>query len=421
MKIALVSYEYPPDTSYGGISTYVYQAAHMLVKAGHLVEVFTASPTRTGSCQESGINVHRICLHRKQRLRFGNEITSTFIDRHRQIGFDIFEGPEIGAETRGIAQHLPTLPRVVKLHTPQCLINQLNQIKPTLKMRFRRNIGAFRRRQWPKPFPQPHYDREQDLERYYTLSADEITTPSKALGDLLIDRWQLPPHRVFTVPNPYVPSAELLNLPVLRSSLNSDRKVVTFVGRLEQRKGILDLALAIPQILRHFPPVTFRFVGATDLSPEPPETMQSYLERRLRSHRTSLDFTGPVSLESIPEILAKTDICVFPSHWENFPNVCLEAMAAGKAIVGSNAGGMAEMLCDGKTGILITPHQPQQIAQAVIHLLKDNSLCAQLGAAARERVCTEYNTDKISALQIASYERAIQSKQRRQSKDRCVA
>jgi len=60
MKIALVSYEYPPDTSYGGISTYVYQAAHMLVKAGHLVEVFTASPTRTGSCQESGINVHRI-------------------------------------------------------------------------------------------------------------------------------------------------------------------------------------------------------------------------------------------------------------------------------------------------------------------------------------------------------------------------
>mgnify|MGYP001791481204 CR=1 FL=1 len=414
MKIAFISYEYPPDTSYGGIATYVHQAAHMLVRAGHLVEVFTASPTRTGFWQEEGITVHRICLQQNQRSHFGDKITAAFVDRHQQIGFDVLEGPEIGAETRGIAQHLPTLPRVVKLHTPQYLIDQLNQIKPTVKMQLRRNIGALRRGQRPKPFPKYHYDQTQDIERDYTLSADEITTPSKALGELLIDCWHLPPTRVFTVPTPNVPTAELMRLPILPSSPNNSRKVVTFVGRLEQRKGVLDLAAAIPQVLRHYPQVIFRFVGATGLSPEPPEMMQPYLKRRLRSHRKSLDFIGPVSLESIPKILAKTDICIFPSLWENFPNVCLEAMAAGKAIVGSHAGGMADMLDGGKAGILVAPRQPQQIASAVLKLLKDDDLCMQLGAAARERVCTQYNTHKISALQIASYKRAIQRATERQ-------
>ena len=60
MNIAFISYEYPPDTAYGGIATYVHQAAMMLSRRGHHVEVFSGSPHRTGTENEECLLVHRI-------------------------------------------------------------------------------------------------------------------------------------------------------------------------------------------------------------------------------------------------------------------------------------------------------------------------------------------------------------------------
>lgn len=408
MKIAFVSYEYPPDTACGGIATYVYQAAQLLTQAGCKVEVFAASPERSGFVEEAGVGVHRIRLAPEQRSQFPDKITAIFAARHNQIEFDVVEGAEIGAETRGIAEHVTNVARVVKLHTPTYMIRQMNHIKPSLKMHVRRYGGALRRGQRPKPFAQFEYDRTQDLERHYALTADEVTTPSIALGEILIEQWGLPRDRVTTVPNPYVPAPELLAIPIQKECC----RTVTFIGRLEQRKGILDLAKAIPIVLRQHSDVTFRFVGATGISPEPDQSMRTYLEKRLRSHSSSLDFTGPIPLKQIPDILAKTSICVFPSLWENFPNVCLEAMAAGRGIVGSHAGGMTEMLDNGQVGRLVSPHNFQELALAIIELLNQPNVCRELGTLARERIITTYSTEKVSQAQIASYQRAIKQHQR---------
>ena len=62
---------------------------------------------------------------------------------------------------------------------------------------------------------------------------------------------------------------------------------------------------------------------------------------------------------------AKVAVCVFPSIWENFPNVCLEAMSAGRGIAASWNGGMAEMLDAGHCGLPFPPNSPQRLAQAV--------------------------------------------------------
>ncbi len=271
-------------------------------------------------------------------------------------------------------------------------------------MKIRRYIGALRRGKKPIPFPSFHYDVNNDIERINTLEADEITTPSKALGDKLIETWGLPSERVFNIPNPYIPSEELLNIPV-----ETNKNVVTFIGRLEIRKGVLDLAQAIPLILRKHPNAKFRLVGSPWPSPQPGLDMQKYMEKRwLRNYKQSIKFTGSVPLEKIPSILANTDICVFPSLWENFPNVCLEAMAAARGIVGSNAGGMKDMLDLGKAGKLVPPRSPKKIAEAVIELLDNSQLRMEMGKIARDRVLTEYNLERIGALQEASYARAIE-------------
>lgn len=405
MKIAFISYEYPPDTATGGIATYVYQVARMMQQRGHYVEVFTSSPHREGTTLEDGVVVHRVLYTTNtDRREFAELAGRLFARRHTTIGFDVVEGPENDAHARGAIAHVPDMPLVVKLHTPFFMVQELNHVPPSRQMKLRRIVGAVRRGQMPKPFPvlEP-YHPQSDLERLHTLDADEITTPSQVLGDRLVAAWELPTEKVVHLPNPYIPSPSLLEIPS-----QTHTHTVSFVGRLEVRKGIFSLVKAIPLILRRYPQAKFRFVGEVCMSPTNPNiTMQQHVTRLLWQYRRSLEFTGAVPLEQIPTYLAQTDICVFPSRWENFPNVCLEAMAAARGIVGSNAGGMVEMLDGGRAGYLISPQDPEHIAMAVIDLLENPDHRIALGERARTRVLSEYNLERIGSLQEASYERAI--------------
>ena len=88
-------------------------------------------------------------------------------------------------------------------------------------------------------------------------------------------------------------------------------------------------------------------------------------------------------------------------------------MAAGRGIIATNAGGMADMLDEGENevGKLIPPRSSAKIAEAAIALLADPKLRMKLGQAARERLVTQYSAERISELQEASYSRAIQRRQ----------
>jgi glycosyltransferase involved in cell wall biosynthesis len=185
---------------------------------------------------------------------------------------------------------------------------------------------------------------------------------------------------------------------------------VTFLGRLENRKGVVDLARAIPSVLQRHSQARFRFVGASDESPEPGVEMLNYLKKLLSGCQQAVEFSGPVRPEKIPEVLADADICVFPSLWENFPYVCLEAMTAARAIIGSSAGGMSEMLAE-DAGRLVPPHRPAAIARAISKLLEDTSLRTRLARMARTRVLEAYGVDRIGKVQEASYGQAILRRQ----------
>ena len=211
---------------------------------------------------------------------------------------------------------------------------------------------------------------------------------------------------VHQVPYPYTPSPALLEIPA-----QTRTNCITYLGRLETRKGVVDLARAIPAVLRRHPGVRFRFVGPTDESPRPGMDMAQYLQELLKSHSESVEFTGGVPPSRIPEIMSQTDIAVFPSLWENFPCVCLEAMAAARAIVGSSAGGMLEMLDHGRAGRVVAPGSPRGLATALIELLDSTERRVALGETARARLNREYTADRIGQVQEASYQRAIQRRQ----------
>jgi glycosyltransferase involved in cell wall biosynthesis len=400
VNIALVSYEFPPETGGGGIGTYVANAARMLHAHGHRVAVFAGGESTRTTRTDAGVPVHRVAC--EQWADFSEAVVPVFAEQHRTVGFDVVEGPEYNADAAGIRRRFPDLPLVVKLHTASWMLKQVNVLEHvTIWDKLRFVAGALRRGRWPADLPW-RYDPTSDPERAHVLDADVVSAPSRAIRAWTAETFGLDEDAIRHDPYPFEATEPFLDVPV-----DTDTGTVTFIGRLEVRKGVLDLADAIPQVLAERPDTRFRFVGRSLPHPKTDEDLQAILERRLRDHADAVKFLGLVPYETIPDLLADTDVCVFPSLWENFPNVCLEAMSAARGVVGSQAGGMAEMLAGGDCGNVVPPRSPAALADAILDLIDHPGRRKAYGAAARQRVLDAYSFDTIAPQQEACYEAAV--------------
>jgi len=112
-------------------------------------------------------------------------------------------------------------------------------------------------------------------------------------------------------------------------------------------------------------------------------------------HPDLIEALGPVAHDSLADVLADADVFAAPSHQEGGPGfVYLEAMASGLATVGTRGSGVAEIIDDGVTGVLVAPRDPVGLAAALGRLLDDESERARLGAAARARVEAEFEPSR---------------------------
>jgi glycogen synthase len=404
LRLAFISYEYDGVATGGGIGTYVRNAAQMLHERGHRISVFTNGNIE-GRAEGLGGTVYRVA---GTRDNFSNAVLPLFSECHSADAFDVIESAEYGADGAAIAACRPEVARVVRLHTPTFVVRELNFQYLFLPRRIRFMLGSLRRGYWPKPFWQ--YDPSLDKERLHTLSADVITVPSEAMAERVKPAWDLPPQSIMRVANVFKPEPTLLRL-----SPETTFGSVTFVGRLEPRKGVIELAKAIPIVLKKVPNAKFCIVGRSSPHPNSGEQLELYMRRILGRCVSNVEFIEGVPHPQIPSLLANTDVCVFPSVWENFPYACLEAMSAARGVVGSRAGGMAEIIEHGRTGLLIPPRDHVAIAEAIIKLLTDSQLRMAMGRGAREKVLRDYDPDVIAPLQEACYARAIDLARRRNS------
>ena len=153
-----------------------------------------------------------------------------------------------------------------------------------------------------------------------------------------------------------------------------DGPVVGFVGRLEPRKGPLDLVAAAPAIQAAVPGARIVIVGD-----EPYGTDLEYA-RRVKS-APGIEHIGWV--DDGAAIMSHFDVLVLPSRQEPFGTVLSEAMAAGTPVVATRVGGLAEVVVDGVTGRLVAPARPDDLAAAVLDVLARRE---EMGAAARRHV-----------------------------------
>jgi glycosyltransferase involved in cell wall biosynthesis len=396
MRIAFVSFEFEGSAVSGGIGTYVRNASNMLANRGHQVEVFTCGGD-VFDAEQSGIRLHTIIA---DRANFAKAVLPAFAARHFEAPFDVVEGPDYGADASAIGSEFTTLPIIVKLHTPTFLVQKTNNAYLSLRNKARFMAGGLRRGRIATPY---WVDRPKaDPERAHAMAASEVTAPSRAVLDAVVRHWGLSTDRLACIPNPFSPNSALLETPA-----DTSTNRVTFLGRLEARKGVIDLARAIPRVLDHWPAARFRLIGRSLLDPATGRDMQARMHQLIGRCADAVEFVGAVPYAEVPTYLSDTDICVFPSVWEASGFVCKEAMAAARGVVASGGSGMAEIIMDGRTGRLVPPRNPAALAAAILSLLKDPAQRIAMGLAARDHVVRTYSPETIAPLQEASYRRAI--------------
>jgi glycogen(starch) synthase len=156
--------------------------------------------------------------------------------------------------------------------------------------------------------------------------------------------------------------------------------VVLFSGRFVDRKGIHELMDAIAIVLAETP--TVRFVLAGGHRDCTAADMEAWLlPPCLHRHRAQIKFTGWLTSRQMDDYYRSADILVVPSWYEPFGMVVLEGMIHGLAVAASAVGGPAEILQDGKTGILYPPRDASALAQAILRLTNDASLRARIARA----------------------------------------
>jgi len=175
--------------------------------------------------------------------------------------------------------------------------------------------------------------------------------------------------------------------------------MVGVVARLEPEKGHPTLLEAWPRVLAAFPDASLLIVGEGSRCEKLGE------QARALGIERSVVFTG--RRDDVPAVTKSLDVAVLPSYREAQGLTILEAMALSRPVVASNVGGIPEMIEDGKTGLLVPPHDPVALADAIVRLLVDHPLADTLGKAGHDLVHDRFCVELMARAVETIYDEAL--------------
>jgi glycosyltransferase involved in cell wall biosynthesis len=417
MKIAFVSSEYPPFQG-GGIGTYATLMARLFTDRGHEVHVITnlypsaSEPDQKQPYTKIGnLHIHRvkgisdgwgpppnidwqeIRLHREWSpyLAYSNRVADCLEMVHKEFGLDIAEFPECAAEgycsihRRRLGLGFSDLPMTVTLHSPIEDIYRFNHYS-------RQNLG---------------FQRRKTLEESSIIEADGINAPSERMLKIVQARLQGNskdggPWDVVRLPlevDPYIEPQK--NDP-------GESLSVIAVGRVEPRKGVIDLVDAAASLFESNPDFQIEFFGRVCDAGVAPGPMDDYLRSRLpEEHRDRLVFHGQVSHEEVTRSISSAVACAFASRWDNYPVACLEAMGAGVCCIVSDGIGTAEVLTDGQDALVFAAGDIQSLQEKIEWALANIEQSRLIGSNAISTVSSVADSDTAVDSRIAHYDRVI--------------
>ncbi|MGE3316624.1 MAG: glycosyltransferase family 4 protein [Planctomycetaceae bacterium] len=246
-------------------------------------------------------------------------------------------------------------------------------------------------------------------ERKAIETADAITAPSLDVLNQTRAYYELPLPEAVVIPNPI----EMGEMGPSWSPSECDRNRIVFVGRFDLHKGADVLIDAFAQVAANRPELKLDFIGPDRRiagADGRSISLEQYLERNVPADvRTRVHIHGPKRLSEIQEFRRRGFVTVIPSRYETFGNTALEALAVGCPVIASGTGGLAEIVKDGKTGLLVPPADSRKLADALQRILSEPDLAPKLGAAARADVASRYVPRAIASRTLEVYSEVLKS------------
>ena len=398
MKILMLTWEYPPRIV-GGIARVVHDLSKRLIKDGHEVTVVTYRDSADVPEYENdkGVNVYRVdnyMIHPNNFIDWIMQLNFNMLSKATEIinkegGFDVIHAHDwLVTYAAKSLKNAYDIPIVATIHATEA----------------GRNSGI--------------HDETQryinDTEWLLTYEATEVIVNSNYMKNEIQRLFGLPFDKINVIPN----GINLSNFTGIerdydfrRQYAMDNEKIILYVGRLVYEKGVQHLIAAMPKILSNYNDAKLIIAGRGGMMDE------------LRAEASNLGlndkiyFTGYLNSKQVQKMYKCADVAVFPSTYEPFGIVALEAMLAGVPTVVSDVGGLDEIVTHGVDGMKSYAGNENSIADSVTALLYDHQLATNVSKKAKQKVKDQFNWEKIAQDTHFTYEKAIcQTMAERQAK-----
>ena len=398
MKILMLTWEYPPRIV-GGIARVVHDLSKRLIKDGHEVTVVTYRDNADVPEYENdkGVNVYRVdnyMIHPNNFIDWIMQLNFNMLSKATEIinkegGFDVIHAHDwLVTYAAKSLKNAYDIPIVATIHATEA----------------GRNSGI--------------HDETQryinDTEWILTYEATEVIVNSNYMKNEIQRLFGLPFDKINVIPN----GINLSNFTGIerdydfrRQYAMDNEKIILYVGRLVYEKGVQHLIAAMPKILSNYHDAKLIIAGRGGMMDE------------LRAEASNLGlndkiyFTGYLNSKQVQKMYKCADVAVFPSTYEPFGIVALEAMLAGVPTVVSDVGGLDEIVTHGVDGMKSYAGNANSIADSVTALLYDHQLATNVSKKAKQKVKDQFNWEKIAQDTHFTYEKAIcQTMAERQAK-----
>ncbi len=400
MRVLMLSWEYPPHIV-GGLGSHVADLVPALVRQG--VELTVLTPRWKGGDPEQVLDghakVYRIETPVASMANFYADAQQTNLNLE-QVGHALWSRDGIGkgsgdfdliqAHDWLVAFAAASLKRLHK--TPL-----VATIHATERGRGRGQLGG------------DMSNAINGTEWWLAYEAWRVITTSQFMADEVKNYFQVPLDKIDVVPNGVdtarFDALEGEDLSGFRSRFAlPHERIVFFVGRMQHEKGANLIVEAAPYVLSAMPEAKFVLAGTGALV--------DALRRRANdlgvAHKVLV--TGFVSDEDRDRLFKVADAAVFPSLYEPFGIVALEAMAAKCPVIVSEVGGLKEVVEHAETGITVHSDNVDSLTWGIVHTLSRPDWAAARATKAYRVVREEFNWDRIAQRTVEIYERVVRER-----------
>ena len=387
MKILMLTWEYPPRIV-GGIARVVNDLSKRLIKDGHDVTVITYKEGDVPYYEnDKGVHVYRVdnyMINANSFIDWTMQLNFNMISKAAEIinkegKFDVIHAHDwLVAYAAKTLKESFDIPLVATIHATEA----------------GRNSGIHNQDQ----------KYVNDTEWMLTYESSEVIVNSRFMKNDLQRLFGLPYEKINVVSNGINTTTYNgleRDYDFRRKYAMEKEKIILFMGRLVYEKGVQHLISAMPKILEGYHDAKLVIAGRGGMT----EALQAQVEAMGLSNKVC--FSGYLNAKQVSKMYKCADVSVFPSTYEPFGIVALEAMLAGVPTVVSDVGGLNEIVEHRVDGMKSYAGNPNSLADSILELLLNPELCNKITKKAKQKVKDQYNWAKIAQDTYFTYEKAI--------------